>query len=201
VLKIGIARGIPKQHLIPAFQAALEGGFSFLEITMNTEGAAELIYAAAREFSGKAQIGAGTVTDLDEAKEALGAGAQFIVSPLVNTELIDYCKSREIPVFPGALTPTEIYEAWKAGATMVKVFPVKCMGGAEYIKELRGPFDKMKLLACGGVTPQNLPDYVKAGIDGIGIGGQLFRKDWIESQKYENIRETALLFDSHTDIR
>lgn len=195
MLKIGIARGIPEHNLLPAFQAALEGGFYYLEITMNTPDAVKLISVAAREFNGKAQIGAGTVTNLNEAKEALKAGAQFIISPVVNLEVIGYCRNHNIPVFPGALTPTEILNAWKAGATMVKVFPVKAMGGPDYIKELKAPFTNVKLLACGGVTPQNLPDYIQAGTDGIGIGGQLFRKEWIESCDYESIRKAALSFD------
>lgn len=191
LLKIGIARDIPEKHLIPAFQAALDGGFSYLEVTMNTPGACKQIKEASREFTGKATIGAGTVTTLHQLEKALEAGARFIVSPIVCKDIITLCNDNAIPVFPGALTPTEILYAWEAGATMVKVFPVGLLGGAAYIKELKGPFKEIKLLACSGVSPQNLPDYIAAGTDGIGIGNRLFNKQWIEKMEYQNIRKIA----------
>lgn len=191
MLKIGIARGISESDLIPSFEAALSGGFDHLEVTLNTAGAYRLIQLAASELAARAVIGAGTVTTADEAKRALDAGARFIVSPVTNPELIRFCKENGVPVYPGALTPTEIWAAWNAGAEMVKVFPVSAMGGASYIGEIKGPFDQIRLLACGGVTPENLSDFVEKGADGIAIGASLFRKEWIAAGEYGKIAERA----------
>jgi 2-dehydro-3-deoxyphosphogluconate aldolase/(4S)-4-hydroxy-2-oxoglutarate aldolase len=188
---IGIIRGIKPRHLQPAIEAAIAGGLRTIEITMNTPGAGALIREAVRLFSDKAWIGAGTVLDKGSLAEALKAGAGYIVAPHTNCEVIAICREKNIPVFPGALTPTEIHSAWTAGATMVKVFPVSSMGGVSYIKELRGPFNNIKLLACGGVTLENLSEYFVAGADAIAIGSPIFRKDWIESGNYELVQAAA----------
>ena len=188
---IGIIRGIKPGHLQPAIEAAVAGGLRTIEITMNTPGAAALIGEAVRLFSDKAWIGAGTVLDKESLAQALKAGAGYIVAPHTNREVIDICRKKKIPVFPGALTPTEIFFAWATGATMVKVFPVSSMGGVSYIKELRGPFDNIKLLACGGVTLENLTEYFAAGADAIAIGSRIFKKDWIESGNYELVQAAA----------
>jgi 2-dehydro-3-deoxyphosphogluconate aldolase/(4S)-4-hydroxy-2-oxoglutarate aldolase len=191
LLKIGIARGITQTALVPAFEAALAGGFDHLEITMNTAGAPELIRLAAAAFAGRAVIGAGTVTTTEELRIALDAGARFIISPLTDEGMIAFCRGNGIPVYPGALTPTEIHRAWQAGATMVKVFPLGSVGGPAYLKEIRGPFPQIPLLACGGVTAANLADHLAAGAVGIGIGGQIFNKTWIAQQNWARISEAA----------
>jgi 2-dehydro-3-deoxyphosphogluconate aldolase/(4S)-4-hydroxy-2-oxoglutarate aldolase len=197
IIKIGIARGIAEADLIPAFQAAIDGGFTNLEVTMNTENAEKLISLAIRSFQGRASIGAGTVTSMDELKRALKSGAQFIVSPTVNVSIIRFCRKHHIPVYPGALTPTEILRAYDAGASMVKVFPVQAMGGPSYIKEIKAPLGHIKMLACGGVTPENIEEYVKCGIDGIGIGGRLFRKEWLMEKEYAKITGQALKYSNY----
>jgi len=194
LLKIGIARGISEKDIIPAFEAALNGGFIHLEVTMNTEGASALISKAVKEFKNRAIIGAGTVTKMDELKSALDAGAKFIVSPVAHRDIIQFCKQSKIPVYPGAFTPTEVLDAWDAGADMVKVFPVSCAGGPMYVRELKGPFPYIKILACGGVTPENFSEYIKNGIDGIAIGASLFNKEWIAQKQFEKITEMALRF-------
>jgi 2-dehydro-3-deoxyphosphogluconate aldolase/(4S)-4-hydroxy-2-oxoglutarate aldolase len=193
-LKIGIARGLGLRDLIPAFNAAIEGGFNNLEVTMNTNNAPQIILSLVKEFKGRAIIGAGTVTNNTDLKLALKAGAQFIVSPNTDSDIIKFCKKNGIPVYPGALTPTEIYSAWKYGASMVKVFPISSMGGFSYIKELKGPFDDIKLLACGGVNPSNIIDYKLCGVDGIALGAGLFKKEWIEKKEFRKITEEALKY-------
>jgi 2-dehydro-3-deoxyphosphogluconate aldolase / (4S)-4-hydroxy-2-oxoglutarate aldolase len=195
LLKIGIARGLQIDVLIPAFYAAIDGGFTNLEITMNTRNASKLISAVKKEFAGKALIGAGTVTIMSELHEALSSGAEFIVSPNTDIEIIGYCKKNNIPVYPGALTPTEIYNAWISGASMVKVFPVSSMGGFQYIKELKGPFDNIKLLACGGVNSSNIEEFKSSGVDGIALGSNLFKKEWIEKKEFNKITEEALKYN------
>jgi 2-dehydro-3-deoxyphosphogluconate aldolase/(4S)-4-hydroxy-2-oxoglutarate aldolase len=194
LLKIGIARGVDASHIVPVFRAAFDGGIDHLEITMNTPGATELIAQASKTLGDTMRIGAGTVTSLSQCQAALRAGARFIVSPIIDIPLITFCRKKGIPVFPGALTPTEVFRAWEAGATMVKVFPIASMGGPAYIRELKGPFNSIKLLASGGVSPDRLEEYINAGTDGIAIGSQLFRKEWIEKGEYDRITETARHF-------
>jgi 2-dehydro-3-deoxyphosphogluconate aldolase / (4S)-4-hydroxy-2-oxoglutarate aldolase len=194
MLRLAVARGIEERDLIPSFSACIAGGFSHLEVTMNTPNAGKMISAALKKLKGFCQIGAGTVRDMKDLENAIQAGAQFIVSPAINMEVVRYCVKEEVPVFPGALTPTEILQAWEAGATMVKVFPIRSMGGASYLKDLKGPFNEIKILASGGVTPDNLSEYVKNGVDGIAIGTQLFNPEWLEKKQYDKIREMALRF-------
>jgi 2-dehydro-3-deoxyphosphogluconate aldolase / (4S)-4-hydroxy-2-oxoglutarate aldolase len=124
LLKMAVARGIDEADLIPAFSACIAGGFNHLEVTMNTPDAEKLIKLACRKLKGLCTIGAGTVRTMDDLEAALDAGAQFIVSPVTDTVMIVKCRQLGIPVYPGALTPTEILKAWDAGATMVKVFPI-----------------------------------------------------------------------------
>ncbi len=197
ILCIAIARGIKEKDLISAFDAAIKGGIKNLEITMNTNDVEKLIKIACNEFKGRAEIGAGTVITMDDLKKALDVGAQFIVSPITNIKMIEYCKTNSIPVYPGALTPTEINTAWQAGAAMVKVFPVGSLGGADYIKSIKGPMDSVKLLACGGVRPDNVEEYIIKGADGIAIGSQLFEEEWLATGEYKKITDAAAMFVKH----
>jgi 2-dehydro-3-deoxyphosphogluconate aldolase/(4S)-4-hydroxy-2-oxoglutarate aldolase len=194
ILCVAIARGLNENEMLNAFEAVITGGIKHLEITMNTENAPELIKKACAGFGGSALIGAGTVITMNDLDTALNAGARFIVSPVTNTEMIRYCKKNEIPVFPGALTPTEIYTAWEAGATMVKVFPVNAAGGPDYIKSVKGPLDSVKLLACNGVRPDNIEEYINKGADGVALAGQFFNREWISQGKYTKVRAAAELF-------
>jgi 2-dehydro-3-deoxyphosphogluconate aldolase/(4S)-4-hydroxy-2-oxoglutarate aldolase len=191
---IGIVRGSGKDSVLPAVNAAFDGGVRCVEITLNTPDALELIAAAAREQRPHTFIGAGTVLTGASCEDAINAGARFIVAPTTLKNVMTVCKRRSIPVFPGALTPSEVYAAWEAGASMVKVFPVSAMGGPSYIKALRGPFKSIPLCACGGVTLENLAAYYTAGANGIAIGGGIFKADWIQSANYSKIREKAQKF-------
>ena len=109
------------------------------------------------------------------------------MSPIVIPPVIEYCTKHKIPVFPGALVPQDIYEAWQAGATMVKVFPASSFG-PDYFKEIKGPFPQIELLACGGVTPQNIPTYLRNGASAFAVGSSIFRKEWIATKKFHLIR-------------
>jgi 2-dehydro-3-deoxyphosphogluconate aldolase/(4S)-4-hydroxy-2-oxoglutarate aldolase len=184
---LGILRGITPPQLEPLFESIIAGGLRAVEITMNTEGATGLIMSAVRRYGQQLMIGAGTVLTLRDLQHALRAGATFIVSPVVVPPVIEYCAKHKIPVFPGALVPQDIYEAWWAGATMVKVFPAGCFG-PDYFKEIKGPFSKIELLACGGVTPQNLPAYFKNGASAAAVGASVFRRDWLARRKFRLIR-------------
>lgn len=184
---LGILRGIAPAELDPVFETVIASGLEAVEITMNTQGAAGLIQKAVKRYGGRLMIGAGTVLDLKDLRTALKAGATFIVSPVLIPSVAAYCAKRKIPVFPGAFTPSEVYAAWQAGATMVKVFPAGFLG-PDYFRELKGPFPAIELLACGGVTPANLPDYFRNGAGAIAVGSGVFRKDWIARKKYSLIR-------------
>lgn len=177
---IGIVRGVSPERLEPVLEAAIAGGLETLEITLNTPGAPGLIARAGQIARGRLALGAGTVLDGDGLKAALDAGASFIVSPTLVPDVVAECVERRIPVFPGALTPQEIHDAWRAGATMVKVFPARLFG-PDYFAEIRGPFDDVPLLACGGISPDTLPAYAAAGADAFAVGGSVFRREWMES--------------------
>ena len=185
---IGIMRNLPAGRIIQIASLFAEAGLTNLEITLNSPGAPELIRELAKVFKDKINIGAGTVCSLAELDTALSAGAAFIVTPVVNEEIIQKCVSMAIPVFPGAYTPTEIYRAHVLGAAMVKVFPASALGPA-YIRELSGPFPHFKLLPTGGISVENMEDYIKAGAKGLGIGSHLFPAELIQQERWYDLRQ------------
>ena len=183
---MGIVRGIGEESIAPLVEAAISGGLETLEITMNTENAGSLIAKAAALAGHRLMIGAGTVLNIESLKGALDAGATFIVMPSMIDEVVEYCVEKVIPVFPGALTPSEIQRAWKAGATMVKVFPSGFFGPG-YFKEIKGPFANIELMACGGVTAENMPEYFSNGASAVTFGASIFKKEWIAKQAFDKI--------------
>jgi 2-dehydro-3-deoxyphosphogluconate aldolase/(4S)-4-hydroxy-2-oxoglutarate aldolase len=183
---LGILRGIREEAVAPLTETMVSAGLRAVEITMNTEGAPHLIEKMVDCAKGRLEVGAGTVLDLQGAKAARGAGATFIVSPVLVGEVLGYCVQNKIPAFPGALTPLEIYQAHRAGAAMVKVFPAKFFG-PEYFKEIRGPFRDIKLLACGGITPENLKSYFDCGASAVAFGASVFRPEWLAKKDFKSI--------------
>ena len=190
---LGILRGIDKETIEPLINTVIASGLETLEITMNTEGAPELIRKAKQVSSGRLTLGAGTVLNIKDLKSALKNGASFIVMPTLVKDVLAYCVKHKIPVFPGALTPQEIYQAYNAGATMVKVFPAKFFG-PEYFREIKGPFNGIELLACGGITPDNLKDYFTCGADGITFGASVFKKEWLANKDFNSIGQAVRRF-------
>lgn len=185
---MGILRGIEAGSLEPLVEAILSSGLETIEITMNTKNAPQLIRQAKKASGSKLMIGAGTVLSMDSLITALDYGATFIVMPVFIKDIVDYCVKKRIPVFPGALTPQEIYNAWRAGASMVKVFPAKFFG-PDYFSELKGPFNDIELLACGGVTPENLKEYIANGASAVAFGNSVFKKAWLEAGNFEGIAQ------------
>ena len=181
---VGILRGCADEALLPVVDAVRRGGMTSLEITMNNPGATDQIECAVAMAGDSMQIGAGTVTSMDLLERALRAGARFIVTPFLAVEVVQECVKRQIPVFPGALSPTEIRQAWELGATMVKVFPAE-FGGAAFLRALRGPFPEIRLMPTGGVTLATLPALSTAGASGFGVGGPLFRPDRIKARDWD----------------
>ncbi|CAG5008480.1 Putative KHG/KDPG aldolase [Dyadobacter sp. CECT 9275] len=184
---VGIVRNIGLEDIRQILPVCREAGLTTIEITMNTRGAAEIIkYAIENEHSGL-NIGAGTVCSKEDLEAALEAGAQFIVTPIINKKVIRSCVKKGIPIFPGAYTPTEIYHAWSLGASMVKIYPATSLGPA-FIKDLKAPLNNIKVLPTGGVSLDNILEFKKAGADGYGIGGQLFDKQLIQQKNWEGLR-------------
>jgi 2-dehydro-3-deoxyphosphogluconate aldolase/(4S)-4-hydroxy-2-oxoglutarate aldolase len=185
---IGIVRNLNLDQLAQILPLYLEAGLSTVEITMNTEGVEDLIKYAVATYGATLNVGAGTVCNKKDLKKALTAGAQFIVTPIVRRKLIRYCVDIDVPIFPGACTPTEIYKAWRAGASMVKMFPAKTLGPG-FLKDVKAPLDEVKLLPTGGIDLDNIGDFKKAGADGYGVGSPLFRTDLIKAQDWNGLQE------------
>jgi 2-dehydro-3-deoxyphosphogluconate aldolase / (4S)-4-hydroxy-2-oxoglutarate aldolase len=183
---MGILRGVQGDTVEPLVETVVSAGLKTVEITMNTKNAAKIIHRAVRIADERLTIGAGTVTDMRALKNALDAGATFIVMPVLVTEVVEYCAENRIPVFPGAFTPQEIYRAWQAGATMVKVFPSVFLG-PNYFKEIKGPFADIELMACGGITPDNIKAYFTSGAGAVAFGSSVFRKEWLMAGEFSHI--------------
>ena len=190
---LGILRGVESGILEPLIEAATSAGLETLEITMNTADAQELIRKAKSICKNRLALGAGTVLTMQDLKLALQSGANFIVMPVLVNEIVEYCVSRKIPVFPGAFTPQEVFEAHNAGASMVKVFPAKFFG-PEYLRELKGSFNNIELLACSGITPDNLKDYFANGASAVSFGASVFRKDLLAKRDFQTIAQEVRRF-------
>jgi len=172
-------------------QALIDGGLPVLEISLSIPGSLAFVESVARKFGNKLLLGAGTVLDAEAVKAAHAAGAQYIVSPAVRRDVIDTCKSLSIPVFPGALTPTEIVDAWKSGADAIKVFPCNAMGGMSYIKSLKAPLPNITLFPCGGVGLDNAEEYIKAGAHGLFVGSCVIGNDALNRNDFDSVRKNA----------
>jgi 2-dehydro-3-deoxyphosphogluconate aldolase/(4S)-4-hydroxy-2-oxoglutarate aldolase len=183
---MGILRGASVDVIEPLLEAVISSGLETMEITMNTPGASEMIRKARAVSGARLTIGAGTVLNMESLKSALDSGATFIVMPALIRDVVAYCVKNAIPVFPGALTPQEIYQAWQAGASMVKVFPAKFFG-PEYFREIKGPFADIELLACAGVTPENINAYFSCGASAASFGASVFKQEWLASGDFQSI--------------
>ena len=170
--------------------AISEGGIRALEVTMTVPGAIELIADLAPRMPHGFLLGAGTVLDAETAIKVIDAGARFIVSPVFRRDVIDACHSRDVAVTPGCFTPTEILDAWDAGADIVKVFPATALGPG-YIKDVRAPLPHVKLMPTGGVTLDNAGDWITAGAVAVGVGSALTDAKAIEAGKFDVLRANA----------
>lgn len=183
---VGILRGIRQEDLLQLIPRYIRAGLSTIEITMNTPGILEILQRTCEQFGSELNIGAGTVCTEADLDNALSAGAQFIVTPILNEAVIRRCVAAGIPVFPGALTPSEIYQAWSWGAKLVKVFPASAFGPG-YIREVLAPLDDLKLMPTGGVSLENMADYYRAGARGFGLGSLLFDKQMIQHGDWDGL--------------
>ncbi|MBZ5510953.1 MAG: bifunctional 4-hydroxy-2-oxoglutarate aldolase/2-dehydro-3-deoxy-phosphogluconate aldolase [Acidobacteriia bacterium] len=170
---VPVVRAASAKQAMMAIEAVCLGGIPVAEITMTVPGAVDLIREVARSMGSEVLVGAGTVLDAATARQCADAGAQFLVSPGLDYETVDFAKSRDIVMMAGALTPTEVMNAWKAGADFVKIFPCGELGGASYIKALRGPLPQVPMVPTGGVNLETAADFILAGAVALGVGGEL----------------------------
>ena len=165
---VAVVRSKTSDEALTTAVAVSDAGVKFVEITFSVPGALTVIEALARRP--ELHVGAGTVLSCEQAKAAIAAGAQFVVAPSLELDLIPLCHEASIACFPGAASPTEIITAARAGADLVKIFPADCVGGAYFIRQMAGPFPEIRFMVSGGVNLDNVKDYVQAGVTGICLG-------------------------------
>jgi 2-dehydro-3-deoxyphosphogluconate aldolase / (4S)-4-hydroxy-2-oxoglutarate aldolase len=194
---IGILRGVEGDFFGEVMQISFAAGLTAMEVTMNTPGAEEIVKEYRPAVPSGKLLGMGTIRNLEEAKRAVGAGAMFLVTPNLDLGVIEYAKAEGIPIVAGALTPTEVYAAWSAGADLIKVFPCGAMGGPRYLKDLLGPFDHLRLVAVGGVSLANLQEYFEAGVAAVGVSTSLFGAKALREKNLEQIGHNVKNFIEH----
>jgi 2-dehydro-3-deoxyphosphogluconate aldolase/(4S)-4-hydroxy-2-oxoglutarate aldolase len=173
-----------------AAEAVCSSGIPIVEVTMTVPGAVKIIHSLS---SGSPDLiaGAGSVPDVETARRCLDAGARFLTTTGLDLEIVDFALKKNVVVFPGACTPTEITTAWKAGSDFVKIFPCSAMGGPSYIRALRGPFPAIPLIAAGGVNQTTVAEFILAGANAVGIGGDLIHQEAIRRRERDWIRELS----------
>ena len=187
---VAVVRSPDSEQLVEVARALADGGVTVMEITFSVPNALEVIRQVRAAMGERVLLGAGTVLDPETARAALLAGAEFIVAPTLNLDVIKLCRRYDKLVMPGAFTPTEILSAWEAGADIVKVFPADA-GGPNYLKALRGPLPQIRLMPTGGVDLNTAADFLKAGACCLGVGSQLVEPKAIKERDFGRIRELA----------
>jgi 2-dehydro-3-deoxyphosphogluconate aldolase/(4S)-4-hydroxy-2-oxoglutarate aldolase len=187
---VAVVRSESSESLVKVVQALAEGGVTAAEITFTVPDAIEVIRRVRKEVGDSVVLGAGTVLDPETARAALLAGAEYIVAPTVNVDVIRLCRRYDKVIMPGAFTPTEVVAAWEAGADVVKVFPAD-IGGPPFLKALRGPLPQVRLMPTGGVDLTTAEAFLKAGACCLGVGGALVDPKAIAGGQFERIRDLA----------
>jgi 2-dehydro-3-deoxyphosphogluconate aldolase / (4S)-4-hydroxy-2-oxoglutarate aldolase len=202
IIKIGlipVVRAARADWAIQAVEACRNGGIWAAEITMTVPGAIRALEKLADRFGDAMLLGAGTVLDAETARASILAGAEFLVSPNLRPATIEVAKRYSKAVFPGALTPTEVLEAWEAGADAVKVFPCGNVGGAKYIKALKGPYPQIEMVPTGGVSLDTIGDFFKAGACAVAVGGELADAALMREGRFDAIEARARQFLAAAD--
>ena len=170
-----------------------EGGVNAIEITMTTPGAVNLVADIASKYKDDVLIGAGSVLDAETARAVIIAGAQFVVSPILNIEMIHLAHRYDVAAVPGAFTPTEILKAWENGADIVKIFPATALG-PQYFKDIHGPLPQVKLTPTGGVSLENTAAFIKAGACCVGVGSALVSKEFVYNCDWAGLKNRSIDF-------
>src|SRR5437016_11991249 len=187
---VAVVRSPDSQQLVEVCRALADGGVNVVEITMTVPNALDVLRQVRQALGDRLLLGAGTVLDTETARSVLLAGAEYIVAPTLNLEVIRLCRRYDKAVMPGAFTPTEVLTAWEAGADIVKVFPAD-VGGPAYLKALRGPLPQVRLMPTGGVDLSTAESFLKAGACCLGVGGALVDPKAIASGDFDRIRDLA----------
>ncbi len=195
---VAVIRAESGEQLVDVAEALLAGGVEVMEVTFTVPRAVQVIERVATTLGNRVLLGAGTVLDAETARAALLAGAEFIVSPSTNVQVIELCRRYSKLVMPGALTPTEVVTAWQAGADIVKIFPSD-LTGPKYLKALHGPLPQVRLMPTGGVTLETAVDYLKAGACALGVGGSLVDPKLIAAGQLKPLEELARRFRQLVD--
>jgi 2-dehydro-3-deoxyphosphogluconate aldolase/(4S)-4-hydroxy-2-oxoglutarate aldolase len=197
IVEIGIVpvvRAASAQQAMQAAEAVCAGGIPIVEITMTVPGAIDVITQLAKSMGNDVLIGAGTVLDAEAAERCIDAGADFLVSPGFDLATVQFAKQQGKLIMAGALTPTEVITAWKAGSDFVKIFPCGTVGGAKYIKALKAPLPQVPMVPTGGVNLKTAADFIRAGADALGIGGELISAAACQSGNLSVVTEAARLY-------
>lgn len=187
---VAIIRATSGDQLVSVARALYEGGIDVIEVTFTVPNAVEVLSAVRKDLGNKILLGAGTVLDPETARTAILAGAEFLVSPVVNLDVIKLATRYDKLIMPGAYTPTEILTAWEAGADVIKVFPAE-IGGPPYLKAIKGPLPQVRLMPTGGVNLNTLESFIKAGACAVGLGSSLVEKEAVEQGNMTRIRDLA----------
>jgi 2-dehydro-3-deoxyphosphogluconate aldolase/(4S)-4-hydroxy-2-oxoglutarate aldolase len=188
---VPVVRAASAAQAIAAAEAVCAGGISVVEVTMTVPGAVEVIAQLVKTMGSAVLVGAGTVLDAGSARRCLDAGAQFLVSPGFDLETVKFANSQGVPMIAGALTPTEVITAWNAGSDLVKIFPCGNVGGAKYIKALKGPLPQIPMIPTGGVNLTTAAEFIQAGSAAVGVGGELILAAALKSGNTREITELA----------
>jgi 2-dehydro-3-deoxyphosphogluconate aldolase / (4S)-4-hydroxy-2-oxoglutarate aldolase len=188
---VPIVRTATAEGALGAVDAIHRGGIRAVEITMTVPGALRALEKVADKFGGRIVLGAGTVLDPETARACILAGAEFFVTPSLKISTIEMAKRYSKVICPGALTPTEVLTAWEAGADAIKIFPCGNVGGAKYIKALKGPFPHIEMIPTGGVNLETAADFLKAGACAVGVGGELVDAKSIQEGRFDIIEDRA----------
>lgn len=190
---IAIMRADSPDQLMRAAESLLAGGLDAIEVTMTTPGAIDVIAEATSTFGEDVAFGVGSVLDAETARTAILAGAHFVVGPTLDLRTIEICRRYSVPVIPGAFTPTEIIQAWQAGADLVKVFPASFFGPS-YFKAVKAPLPQVKLVPVGGVNLDNAAEFIRNGAELLGVGSSLISSKLLKEEKLDEITERAKRF-------
>jgi len=188
---VPVVRTNSAETAIKAIEAIYRGGIRSAEITMTVPGAIKALEKIADQFGDKIMLGAGTVLDPETARACMLAGAQFFVTPSLNLATIEIARRYSKVICAGALTPTEVLTAWQAGSDVVKIFPANALGGAKYIKSLKGPLPQVEMIPTGGVNLETAGEFLKAGACAVAVGGELVDAKLIRENRYDRIEELA----------
>jgi 2-dehydro-3-deoxyphosphogluconate aldolase/(4S)-4-hydroxy-2-oxoglutarate aldolase len=194
---IGIVRTDTTESAIWTASQLLEAGIRIIEIPFTVPDTPQVIETLCERFP-EAVIGAGTILEAKDALLALGAGARFLVSPVLVEPLIQFSVEQNILALPGCFTPSEIYKAWTLGAPAVKFFPAQCAGGSEFLKALKGPLPQIPIVPTGGISLEHVAGYLKAGAIAVGVGAPLIPKTFIQNRDVEGLRSLAQSFLAQT---